>query len=143
MRSIVDIKKTILIAGGGTGSAVSGYAAPTAGINEAAVVCEVNMGNSADLVLSLKTATAAAGTGAADFAADVLIFVDGKYVGVGKSHTVSYVADGNNKHIVEFLIQPGLLKGVAYVGISAGASNAANTLAAQLAEDTYYKPVAR
>ena len=56
---------------------------------------------------------------------------------------MSYVADGNNKHIVEFLIQPGLRKGVAYVGISAGASNAANTLAAQLAEDTYYKPVAR
>lgn len=129
-------KSRVLIAPTATGAAGGGYLTPTSGINAITVRAVVNMGNSADLELSLKSADDAIGTNAVDFE-DVPIFVDGIRQPNGHGYKVS---EDSGSTIVDFLIQPGQIPSGETIGLSFALSNAANLISAEIIEDTIYKP---
>jgi len=132
-----EYKSRVLIAPEGTATSGGGYLTPTPGLNSLTVRAVVNMGNATDLALTLKSADDATGTNATNFS-DVPVFVDGtKQDNDAHAYTVS---EDTGTTIVDFCIMPSLLSEGRTIGLAFGASNAANIIAAEIIEDTAYKP---
>lgn len=129
----------ILLAAQAAGAAAQAYLAPTPGVMSQTYRALVTKGNAAALNLTLRTADNATGTGAADFPVNVVIYVNGVRQADGKSASVTG-ATGNS--VVDFCIDPATIPEGKFVGLSYGASNEANFLAAELVEDVAYKPTA-
>lgn len=131
------IRSRVLLPVQVTGTGTEKYLLPTGGVKSITIRCLVTMGNSADLVLSLKYADDATGTTATAFAAASPIFVDGAAVTAAKTYTVS-ASTGN--FIVDFIVDPALVPEGKFVGISYGNSHNSNLLAAEMLEDPAYIP---
>ncbi|MEY8001605.1 hypothetical protein AB8U03_15655 [Clostridium sp. Mt-5] len=133
-----EYRNRVLLAPQGTAAGAGGYLAPTPGTQYLTVRAIVNMGNVADLPLSLKYSDDAIGTNAADFE-DVPIYINGvRQTSNGHEHTVS---DDSGVFIVDFSVLPGQIPQGKTLGLAYGTSNLANFIAAELIEDTTYEPV--
>lgn len=131
------LRSRILLAVQVTGTGTQAYLAPTGGVKSIILRCLVTMGNSADLVLSLKYADDASGTNAAAFSAASPINVDGAAVTAAKTYTVS-ASTGN--FIVDFIVDPALIPEGKFVGISYANSHNSSLLAVEMLEDPAYIP---
>jgi hypothetical protein len=131
------LRSRILLAVQVTGTGTQAYLAPTGGVKSIILRCLVTMGNSADLVLSLKYADDAGGTNATAFAAVSPINVDGAAVTAAKTYTVS-ASTGN--FIVDFIVDPALVPEGKFVGLSYANSHNSSLLAVEMLEDPAYIP---
>jgi hypothetical protein len=129
----------VLLAPQTTASAAQTYAAPTPGVNAITVRCIAKMGNAADLVLSLKYSDDAAGTNAAAWGSDVILYKDGVRQTDAKALTVG---DASGNFIVDFCVDPATVPAGKFVGVHYGNSHADNLLTTMIIEDVVYRPTA-
>ena len=132
-----DSKSTVLLPPKVTTSVAEAYVKPAAGslgLNLRAVVA---IGEATDVVLTLKTADNATGTGAADFPKAVPLFVDG----VRQVNAVTYtVTEDTGNFIVDFCVDPALIPDGKFVGIHQAASNELNLIATTAIENATTAP---
>jgi hypothetical protein len=132
----------VLLANQVTGSGTQAYLLPTAGVKGIVFRCIATMGNSADLVLSLKYADDASGTNATAWPVNVPIYENGVAQTAAKTHTVD---DSTGSFVVDFVVDPATLTGSyegKYAGISFANSHNSNILGVIMIEDVAYRPKA-
>jgi hypothetical protein len=134
-----NYRTRVLLAPQANGSAIETYAAPSAGVGAINVRAIVAMGNSADVVLSLKSSDDASGTNAAAWASNVVIYKDGVKQTDAKALTIG---DSTGNFIVDFCVDPATVPAGKFVGLHAASSSASNLLTTVLIEDVMYKPTA-
>ena len=141
MFNIIPMKfrSRVLLAPQTTTSAAQAYAAPSGGVKAINIRATVLMGHTADLVLSLKYADDAAGTGATAFPVDVDIYKDGVRQTAAKTLTVG---DAAGNFIVDFCVDPATIPDGKLVGLSYADSNAGNLVTTMIIEDVAYMPTA-
>ena len=122
-----------------TGTGTEAYLLPTGGVKSIIIRCIAKMGNSADLVLSLKYADDATGTTATAFAAAGPIFVNGAAVTAAKTYTIG---DSSGNFIVDFVVDPALVPEGKFVGMSFANSHNSSILSVEMIEDVAYRPTA-
>lgn len=134
-----NFRTRIVMALQGTATAADDYVLPTPGASKITMRCLVTMGNSADLVLTLKYADDASGTGATAFV-DVPVYINGVRQDAD-SETVT-IGDSTGNFIVDFVIDPGLIPAGKYIGMSYANSHSSNLMCCEIIEDVAYKPTA-
>src|SRR5690554_2610402 len=97
-------RSRVLLGPQGTGTGSDGFLAPTPSTVGITVRAIVEMGNAANLVLSLKYADNENGTNDEDYPVNVPIFVNGIPQEAGKAFTIS---DDEGEFIVDFCVDPG------------------------------------
>ncbi|MEC0211817.1 hypothetical protein P4H70_23020 [Paenibacillus ehimensis] len=120
-----------------TGTAAQAYLRPTPTAKGITVRCVANMGNAAELVLTLNYANDAAGAGAAAWPVDVPIYKNNVRQPDGKAFTIT---DDTGIQVVDFVLDAANVPDGKFLGLSFAASNAANLLAVTLIEDVAYHP---
>lgn len=132
-----EFRTRILIGAQGTGTAGGGYLAPTPCVNAITVRSIVNIGNAADLELTLKSADDTAGTNAVNFT-NVPIFINGvRQAGYGNTVTIT---QNSGIALIDFEVMPGQVPEGKTIGLTFGVSNAENLITAELLEDAAYIP---
>jgi hypothetical protein len=132
-------RSRVLLAPQTTASAAQAYLAPTPGVKGVNIRAVVKMGDSTDLVLSLKYADNAAGNNATAFPVDVDIYNNGVRQEAANAFTVE---DASGDFIVDFCIDPATIPEGKLVGLAYANSDADNLVAAEMIEDVAYRPTA-
>jgi hypothetical protein len=117
-----------------TGTGTEAYILPT-GARTVYLVCHVTMGNSADLVLTPKTADDASGTSATALAANVPIWENTTRQTDAKAHTVD---DSSGTFVVVFAIPADIIPTGKYVGMSYANSHNSSLLSCTAYVDYYH-----
>lgn len=131
-------RNRVLLAPQATGVESGGYFSPTPGVQFITIRVIAGMGYATDLTMSLNSADDASGTNPVAFA-DVPIYVNGVRQAVN-GHSYTITADTGN-FIVDFCILPAQIPEGKTIGLAYEASNAGNLIAAEVIEDTAYKPM--
>lgn len=132
-----EFRTRILIGAQGTGTAGGGYLAPTPCVNAITVRAIINIGNAADLELTLKSADDTTGTNAVNFT-NVPIFINGvRQAGYGNTVTIT---QNSGIALIDFEVMPGQVPEGKTIGLTFGVSNAENLITAELLEDAAYIP---
>jgi len=129
-------RSRVLVAPAVISTKAEGYALPTPGVMGITLRAICNRASSKDVTVTLKTATDAAGTSAADYPVDVPIYLDGVRKDNGKSITTP-TTDG--KYIVDICIDPATIPDGAFIGLHCAAASA-SSVAVEMIEDVAYKP---
>jgi hypothetical protein len=139
---VAKCRTRVLLANQVTGTGTQAYLRPTAGAKAVVIRAVATMGNSADLVLSLKYADDASGTNATAWPVNVAIYENGVAQTAAKIHTVD---DSSGNFIVDFIVNPATLTGSyqdKFVGISYANSHNSSLLGVTMVEDVAYQPTA-
>lgn len=133
----MKFRTRVLLAPQATASAAEAYAAPSGGVKAINLRAIVKMGDTTDLVLSLKYADNAAGTNATAFPVNVDIYQNGVRQTAAKELTIG---DSSGNFIVDFCIDPATIPEGKYVGLYYANSHASNFLTTLIVEDVAYMP---
>jgi hypothetical protein len=130
-------KTTVLTGPTDTAVAKEAYMDVTPGSMSVNCRAVATMADAADMIITLKTADDATGTGAADFATPVPLYVDG----VRLDNAITYtVADDTGNFVIDFCVDPGLIPENKYIGLHVAASNVANTVCTTAIENPTDRP---
>lgn len=106
------------------------------GTNGLYIVCNVTMGNAADLTINVITADDADGANQAAITENIPIYENDVRQTDAKAHTIT---ESSGAFVVVFCIPPILIPTGKYVGIDIDDSNDANIVSAQVFDDVYHQ----
>lgn len=124
----------------GDGGGFVGYK-PAYGVRNISLVCIVEMGNAADMTITVKTADDASGTNATALTVNVPLWkATSGSAAVRQTDAKAFTETAaTGTFIYTFEIPAGIVPETKYIGVYSNTGNAANVYSAIVFEDTYYK----